>query len=152
MFCKSQIGRSMIEMLGVLAIIGVLSVGGLAGYSKAMHKYKVNEAVAYIWRLKMEVQTRIVAGTASGSYACTDFIGEPKPAGMDHCQVLLSNRRIYAHFVSGDLLRSVAEKFWVGYNYYDFSDEAIDSGAVSWMGFYNGEWHDVIWNWNAYTD
>ena len=29
-------GRSMIEMLGVLAIIGVLSVGGIAGYSKAM--------------------------------------------------------------------------------------------------------------------
>ena len=29
-------GRSMIEMLGVLAIIAVLSVGGIAGYSKAM--------------------------------------------------------------------------------------------------------------------
>ena len=31
-------GRSMIEMLGVLAIIAVLSVGGIAGYSKAMEK------------------------------------------------------------------------------------------------------------------
>ena len=30
------VGRSMIEMLGVLAIIAVLSVGGIAGYSKAM--------------------------------------------------------------------------------------------------------------------
>ena len=29
----SDSGRSMIEMLGVLAIIGVLSVGGIAGYS-----------------------------------------------------------------------------------------------------------------------
>ena len=38
-------GRSMIEMLGVLAIIGVLSVGGIAGYSKAMEKYKINKAV-----------------------------------------------------------------------------------------------------------
>ncbi len=27
-----QCGRSMIEMLGVLAIIGVLSIGGIAGY------------------------------------------------------------------------------------------------------------------------
>lgn len=33
----------MVEMLGVLAIIGVLSVGGLAGYSKAMEKYKLNK-------------------------------------------------------------------------------------------------------------
>ena len=35
-------GRSMVEMLGVLAIIGVLSVGAMSGYSKAMLKYKLN--------------------------------------------------------------------------------------------------------------
>ena len=40
-----QCGRSMIEMLGVLAIIAVLSVGGIAGYSKAMEKWKVNKAI-----------------------------------------------------------------------------------------------------------
>ena len=39
-FCA---GRSMVEMLGVLAIIGVLSVGAIAGYSKAMFKYKLNK-------------------------------------------------------------------------------------------------------------
>lgn len=38
-----QSGRSMVEMLGVLAIIGVLSVGAIAGYSKAMTKYKLNK-------------------------------------------------------------------------------------------------------------
>ena len=36
-------GRSMVEMLGVLAIIGVLSVGAIAGYSKAIFKYKLNK-------------------------------------------------------------------------------------------------------------
>ena len=36
-------GRSMVEMLGVLAIIGVLSVGAIAGYSKAMMKHKLNK-------------------------------------------------------------------------------------------------------------
>ncbi len=44
--CRARhafLGRSMIEMLGVLAIIGVLSVGGIAGYSKAMRKYKLNK-------------------------------------------------------------------------------------------------------------
>ena len=39
-FCT---GRSMVEMLGVLAIIGVLSVGAIAGYGKAMFKYKLNK-------------------------------------------------------------------------------------------------------------
>ena len=38
-------GRSMVEMLGVLAIIGVLSVGAIAGYSKAMEKYKINKMI-----------------------------------------------------------------------------------------------------------
>ena len=38
-------GRSMIEMLGVLAIVGILSVGGIAGYSKAMEKFKITKAV-----------------------------------------------------------------------------------------------------------
>jgi len=39
---KNESGRSMVEMLGVLAIIGVLSVGGIAGYKMAMNKYSVN--------------------------------------------------------------------------------------------------------------
>ena len=45
---KNQNGRSMIEMLGVLAIIGVLSVGGIAGYSKAMTKYRINKTIEQI--------------------------------------------------------------------------------------------------------
>ena len=40
---SASTGRSMVEMLGVLAIIGVLSVGAIAGYSKAMMKYKLNK-------------------------------------------------------------------------------------------------------------
>lgn len=44
----TQLGRSMIEMLGVLAVIGVLSVAGIAGYSKAIDRYKVNETINQI--------------------------------------------------------------------------------------------------------
>ena len=46
----AQCGRSMIEMLGVLAIVGVLSVGGIQGYSKAMDMYHWNKALGQ-WRL-----------------------------------------------------------------------------------------------------
>ena len=42
---QGEAGRSMVEMLGVLAIIGVLSVGGIAGYSKAMEKWKTNKII-----------------------------------------------------------------------------------------------------------
>ena len=51
-------GRSMIEMLGVLAIVGVLSVGGIAGYSKAMEKFKVNKTIDEV--LTIVSNTRIL--------------------------------------------------------------------------------------------
>ena len=44
-------GRSMVEMLGVLAIIGVLSVGAISGYSAAMTKYKLNKQTEQISQL-----------------------------------------------------------------------------------------------------
>lgn len=50
-------GRSMIEMLGVLAIVGVLSVGGIAGYSKAMNKFKTNKAVDQINMIATNIRT-----------------------------------------------------------------------------------------------
>ena len=43
-----DIGRSMVEMLGVIVIIGVLSAGGLAGYSKAMRRHRLNETISEI--------------------------------------------------------------------------------------------------------
>ena len=40
-----QSGRSMVEMLGVLAIVGVLSVGGVAGFKNAMDKNRANTVI-----------------------------------------------------------------------------------------------------------
>ena len=42
---RDELGRSMIEMLGVLAIIAVLSVGGIAGFGKMMKAYHWNTAL-----------------------------------------------------------------------------------------------------------
>ena len=50
-------GRSMIEMLGVLAIIGVLSVGGIAGYSQAMNKFKVTKTTDQIQTMVQNIRT-----------------------------------------------------------------------------------------------
>ncbi len=54
---NNQNGRSMVEMLGVLAIIGVLSAGGLAGYSKAMFKHKLNTTMEQITMLVTNIRT-----------------------------------------------------------------------------------------------
>ena len=50
-------GRSMVEMLGVLAIVGVLSVGGIAGYSQAMSKFKVTKAMDQVQTIITNMRT-----------------------------------------------------------------------------------------------
>lgn len=54
---NNQSGRSMVEMLGVLAIIGVLSVGGIAGYAKAMQKYKLNKTEDQVSHIVANLRT-----------------------------------------------------------------------------------------------
>ncbi|MBQ8672030.1 MAG: hypothetical protein IJ525_05885 [Alphaproteobacteria bacterium] len=70
-----QSGRSMIEMLGVLAIIGVLSVGGIAGYSKAMQKYRINKTIEQITLIAGNVRAfwgpqKNYIGVYCGGYNC----------------------------------------------------------------------------------
>jgi hypothetical protein len=57
-----ETGRSMTEMLGVLAIIGVLSVGSIAGYRYAMDNYYTNEILAGASQRALLVAAQITAG------------------------------------------------------------------------------------------
>ncbi len=62
---NAETGRSMVEMLGVLAIIGVLSIGGIAGYTMAMNRYRVNEI------LDMASKYATILQTSYESYKAT---------------------------------------------------------------------------------
>ncbi len=64
---KQESGRSMVEMLGVLAIIGVLSIGGIAGYTIAMNRYRANE----ILDMAAKVSVLGMAASADGSGSAT---------------------------------------------------------------------------------
>ena len=55
---NNEQGRSMVEMLGVLAIIAVLSAGALAGYSQAMKKHKLNETTSQIIQIMSNIRTK----------------------------------------------------------------------------------------------
>ena len=58
---QKEQGRSMVEMLGVLAIIGVLSIGGIAGYTMAMNRYKANQILDLASKLSVMAQTGYAA-------------------------------------------------------------------------------------------
>lgn len=64
LYKSEQSGRSMVEMLGVLAIIGVLSVGGIAGYSKAMAKYKTTQVLDQISMLTANIRTAFASAAS----------------------------------------------------------------------------------------
>ena len=68
---NNERGRSMVEMLGVLAIIGVLSVGGIAGYSSAMNKFKINKTVEYIYHVAQNLKNLCANGTCEEAIYCS---------------------------------------------------------------------------------
>ena len=61
----NESGRSMVEMLGVLAIIGVLSIGGIAGYTMAMNRYRANEVIDAASKMAVINMTKQTGGTAT---------------------------------------------------------------------------------------
>ena len=71
---NNQQGRSMVEMLGVLAIIGVLSVGGISGYSKAMAKFKLTKAQDQISMLLMNIRTAFATSPNYNGLSVTNAI------------------------------------------------------------------------------
>ncbi|MBE6455733.1 MAG: hypothetical protein E7014_04735 [Alphaproteobacteria bacterium] len=49
----NEAGRSMVEILGVLAIIGILSIGGMAGYQYAYSSYQAGQIQDVIGKAKL---------------------------------------------------------------------------------------------------
>jgi Tfp pilus assembly protein PilE len=90
---KNESGRSMVEMLGVLAIIGVLSVGGIAGYTMAMKKYKANEAAQAIALAAVECYATGTKANGNGYVTIKECSGKEGKvtyelaAGMDEATV-----------------------------------------------------------------
>ena len=69
MYKEKESGRSMVEMLGVLAIIGVLSVGGIAGYTTAMNKHRANQILNEASVRAIVVSTQIQRGADTPTLA-----------------------------------------------------------------------------------
>ncbi len=72
---KLESGRSMVEMLGVLAIIGVLSVGGIAGYSLSMRRHRANGVADTVAKYALvaygHCQQKLLNGDVSSTSSCT---------------------------------------------------------------------------------
>lgn len=147
---KSQAGRSMVEMLGVLAIIGVLSIGGIAGYRIAMEKYKINEVInamnivviqsrdaIYNCKDKMEINlgNKLKAEVTCEGYddLNTFYISLDTPSiqgTSENMKELVTGMKNIFEDVFPQLN---GYYIYINGNYLDFSGSSMDSSA-SWEG------------------
>ncbi len=141
--CQSdapQYGRSMVEMLGVLAIIGVLSVGGIAGYSKAMFKQKANKTmdiISHAVARVAELDTMNLGGEINGAQDAkklgiipdcdVNYVDVNGDTG-ERCPLPLGE--FWVDFINSDNTNTLFGEFYI-----NFTQEPFDSCVM----FFNSE-------------
>lgn len=78
---KNENGRSMVEMLGVLAVIGVLSIGGITGYRAAMDRISLNRVYQLIDTVAM------AAAVERQNSNSNSFFNETGLTGLERAQL-----------------------------------------------------------------
>ena len=156
-FKREDSGRSMVEMLGVLAIIGILSAGALTGYSKAMFRHKVNQTIDIfqgVLQSFSEVEQKgwgkgIEIGSG-GNGAAEDMIAYgiypecqkiEEESGDTFCQLPIG--RLYMAFLDSINLGAVSGEFTLFFN---DSNSCIAFSSIDWVNAVPVEW----WNPNGY--
>ena len=143
-----QYGRSMIEMLGVLAIIGVLSVGGIAGYSKALTRWKINKTTEQIVNFVTEFTT-IYANSKVTSEVNYDYLYSDEPEDFETMKGIgLIPPDMNDKFINpfgGKYLVEISD-YDVIFSIYDLPPEACISLATTNWNVGNGSYSDVYVN------
>ena len=143
----NQSGRSMIEMLGVLAIIGVLTVGGLSIIGKARRQQEITQTVSEISQL-IESARKISCQYDEGYKNYVNFLAfsEAYPSQLEYkaddgcseneaCFVLSADMLVRMPFAKGNKKSSNAEEqyphFAVAVSDMD-DDTCMNLAAESW--------------------
>jgi len=144
---NNESGRSMIEMLGVLAIIGVLSVGGIAGYSKAMNKYRINKAIEQITLIAGNVRTFFASQGNYSGLKCSDCGGGEQGCNginmVDGCPIIRKSKILPDEMITlnstGTKITKITNAFENPlYLYYASKVESGDKRAFSFF-YYLGD-------------
>ena len=87
---NNENGRSMVEMIAVLAIMGIITIGGMSAFRSAMNKITANKIVELIGEVSSEAQRRNTCYDAKDDddFEIPECIEEIEGAGNG--QVLIS--------------------------------------------------------------
>ena len=139
---KFESGRSMVEMLGTLAIIGVLSIGGIAGYSYGMDKYRANQTINDIMLMGVDIITQTSQGAVPtlsewGTQTSMNypFSVIPNPINTKQYGIKIENVPSRVCKIVGDALKPMAI-IYVGDASLDTEQDPCDSMEQNTMEFY----------------
>ena len=82
MYRLAQSGRSMVEMLGVLAIVGVLSIGGIMGYDYAVAKFRANTIMSELNLRAVPISQQLTQHPEEANTALTLEAGDTLSSGQ----------------------------------------------------------------------
>ena len=135
-------GRSMVEMLGTLAIIGVLSVGGIAGYSYGMDKYKANQTINDIMLMGVDIITQTSRGAVptlsewgTKTTVGYDFTVVPNPSDDTQHGIQISGVPARVCKMVGDALKPMASVY-VNDDEHITEEDPCDESDSNTMEFY----------------
>ena len=78
----SESGRSLVEMLGTLAVMGVLTIAGIAGFNYAMNKQRANATIGYVNELAVLGTGQMLAGGTPKLLDYPDHTPSGYPVGI----------------------------------------------------------------------
>ncbi len=119
---SSESGRSLTEMLGVLAVMGVLTIGAISGFNYAMNKQRANATVNYVNQLAIEGSRQMLAG--SNHLSLLDY-PDKTPSGYGVELGLLKDTNAYFEVYVKDVPEAVCSQ--------------IQAMAEGWRGL------DTLW-------
>ena len=98
-------GRSMIETLGVLAIMGVITIGGISGFRTVMNKFRINGITELVAALSQEAQRQ------NECIGLTDLDDEPENPPCIETMIGAPNGQVKIVFKAEDACADIKQIF-----------------------------------------
>ena len=142
-------GRSMVEVLGVLAVAGVLSIGGVAGYRWAMDKYRANDTIRELSQRAVVHSQQMLAGNTVLSNAEFNPANQTR-LGYGLTQAILAAQPDFFEIRLSDVpervCQNIVDSDWVlpsGWEINGSSEDGVMCAATNSMAFF---FHRVLDN------
>ncbi len=132
MTTKQECGRSMVEMIGVLVLIGLFTIGGVVGYKTAFDTYRATSIMDTVLKGKLAVEADYrVAGKSTLVRAINNGpIADVNDKVEYYTEVACGNRQCKEYVIKTKEPAGVCEKIVLRQSLYNSSDESDNTPEI----------------------